>query len=158
MKSILIIGASNAGKSETAKEVCLKLKPTKVYKLTAIAENPQESKLEISNVESIFNNTFVIEVKSKLILVVAGSPTEQGIQISILIKICIAISIDISFALVFMRSFERLEGFDTRKELSEISDIIYSEKIYRINDDDFKNTIEWQERTNKITKLIDQNL
>ncbi|UTX46809.1 hypothetical protein [Chryseobacterium sp. MA9] len=158
MKSILINGASHAGKSETAKEVCIQLKPTKVYKLSAVVANLKDSTLQESSVQNIFNNTFIIQVKNKWILIVAGSPTEQEIQISILIKICIEININISFALVFMRLFERLEDFDTKRELSEMSDIIHSETIYRINNNNFKDTIEWKERIDRIVKLINQNI
>ena len=69
MKSILIIGASNAGKSTTAREVCKRLKPTKVYKLKADKNDLIQSQINISTVDNIFNDTFIIEVKNKLILV-----------------------------------------------------------------------------------------
>ena len=70
-------------------------------------------------------------------------------KITILIKICIEIGIDISFALVFMRSFEKRNGFSTQNELEKLSEIIYTEKIYRINGD-FENSEEWNKRVNKI--------
>jgi|UPI00050A030B adenylate kinase family enzyme len=157
MKSILIIGASNAGKSTTAREVCKRLKPTKVYKLKADKNDLIQSQINISTVDNIFNDTFIIEVKNKLILVVSGAPTEQNIKITILIKICIEIGIDISFALVFMRSFEKRNGFSTQNELEKLSEIIYTEKIYRINGD-FENSEEWNKRVNKIVELINDNI
>jgi ABC-type multidrug transport system ATPase subunit len=87
MKSILIIGTADAGKSTTMREVCRRLKPTKVYKLLPDTKIHKNSKLQDSDVEKIFNNTFIIEVKEKLILVVAGAPTEQRIRLKILIEI-----------------------------------------------------------------------
>lgn len=158
MKSILIIGASNAGKSTTMREVCKRLKPTKVYRLYADKTNLEQSKIELSNIDEIFNDTFVIEVKEKLVLVVAGAPTEQNIKITILIEICIKIKIDISFLLVSMRSFEKREGFDTPNELKAKSEIILTEKIYRIDDEKFESNIEWNKRIDKFVETLESNI
>jgi adenylate kinase len=68
MKSILIIGTSDGGKSTIITELCKKLKPTEVHKL-----NTSERKIETAEVTDIFNNTFIIKVKGKFILVVAVS-------------------------------------------------------------------------------------
>ena len=62
MKSILIIGASDAGKSTTMREVCKRLKPIKVYRLYADKTNLENSRIELSGVDNIFNDTFIIEV------------------------------------------------------------------------------------------------
>ncbi|MEO8759755.1 MAG: hypothetical protein ABI388_01950 [Bacteroidia bacterium] len=157
-KSILIIGASNGGKSTTMQAVCKKLNPTKVFKLCPNVDNYKESSIEISTLDHIFNDTFIIEVNAQFVLVCAGAPTEQKIKITILIDICIEINIDISFFLVSMRSFEKKEGYKTQIELSNKSHIILTERIYRINDDDYKNTNEWKDRINRITKLILENI
>ena len=153
MKSILIIGASNAGKSTTAQEVCKQLNPTKVYSL-----NISEGKLKDAELKNIFNNTFIIEVNGKLILVVAGATTEQGFKITVIIDICIKLKLDISFALVSMRSFEKTKGFDTRNQLASISEILLVEKIYKIDNENFKNTNEWKSRIEKIVNLIKENI
>lgn len=158
MKSILIIGASNAGKSTTIREVCKRLKPTKVYRLYADKVTLENSRIELSDIQKIFNDTFIIEVKGKLVLVVAGAPTEQNIKITILIEICIKIEIDITFLLVSMRSFEKREGFDTPNELKAKSEIILTEKIYRIDDDKFENNIEWNNRIDKIVNTLKTNI
>lgn len=158
MKSILIIGASYAGKSTTMREVCKRLKPTKVYRLFADKEELTKSKVESAQIDEIFNNTFIIEVKGKLILVVAGATTEQNITITILVNICVEIGIEISFALVSMRSFERREGFDTPTELKSKSEIILTEKIYRIKDEKFETTTEWNERIDKIVEKVKSNI
>ncbi|MDR4893455.1 MULTISPECIES: hypothetical protein [unclassified Chryseobacterium] len=153
MKSILIIGASNAGKSTTAQEVCRQLKPTKVFRLDISKEE-----LDNAEIENIFNNTFIIEVNGKLILVVAGATTEQGVKITAIMDVCIKLKLNISFALVSMRSFERTEGFDTKNQLSSISEILLEERIYKINEEDFRNSKEWKSRIKKIVSLIKENI
>ncbi len=153
MKSILIIGAADAGKSTTAQEVCKQLKPTKVSRLDI-----QQEKLIDSEIENIFNNTFIIEVNGKLILIVAGATTEQGFKITYIIDVCIKLNLTISFALVSMRSFERKEGFHTKNQLSSISNILLEEKIFKINEEDFKSSKDWKNRIEKIVHLIKQNI
>lgn len=153
MKSILIIGAADAGKSTTAQEVCKRLKPTKVSRLNISEEN-----LIDAEIENIFNNTFIIEVSGKLILIVAGATTEQGFKITVIIDVCIKLKLNISFALVSMRSFERKKGFDTKTQLSSNSDILLEERIFKINDKDFRDSKEWKSRTQRIVNLITQNI
>lgn len=153
MKSILIIGASNAGKSTTAQEVCKQLQPTKVFRL-----NISEEKLIEAEIKNIFNNTFIIEVNGKLILVVAGATTEQGFKITAIIDVCLRLKLNISFAIVSMRSFERTKGFNTKNQLSSISEILLEERIYKINAEDFRNSKEWKSRIEKIISLIKDNI
>jgi hypothetical protein len=158
MKSILIIGASNAGKSTTMREVCKKLSPSKVYRLYANKNNLEKSRIELSDVKKIFNDTFIIEIDGKFVLVVAGAPTEQKIKITILIEICIELKINISFILVSMRSFERSKNFDTPNELKKKSEIVLTEKIHIIKDEKFEDNIEWNKRINKIADTLKSNI
>lgn len=158
MKSILIIGASDAGKSTTMREVCKRLNPTKVYRLFADKYILENSRIALSEVTNIFNDTFIIEVHGKSILVVAGAPTEQIITITILIEICIKIKIDISFALVSMRSYEKREGFDTPNELKAKSEVVLTEKIHRIGADKYMKDPEWIRRIDKIVEAIKVNI
>lgn len=158
MKSILIIGASNAGKSTTMREVCKRLKPTKVYRLYANKTNLEQSRIELSEIDKIFNDTFIIEVQGKLVLVVAGAPTEQNIRITVLIDICIKINIDISFLLVSKRLREIKVGFDTLNELQDRSKIVLTEKINRINDEQFETNIEWNRRIDKVVETLKSNI
>ena len=92
MKYILIIGTKDAGKSTTIDAVCKKLKPTSVERL-----NSEKVFEKVSNTVDILNGTYVIEVDGKIILVVAGAPTEQGITITVLIKICLKMFLVIYF-------------------------------------------------------------
>lgn len=154
MKSILIQGQSNHGKSTTMNEICKRLQPEKVYQLEINHKYHNQSKLIEKDIDEIFNNTFIIKVKGLFILICAGAPTEQRIKISIIINICIEINIDIKLAIVSMRSSERMKDFDTPKELKELSEIILHERIYKIPGDDFKETEEWKNRINNITNKV----
>ena len=159
MKSILIIGTKDGGKSTTITEVCKMLNPSKVYSLNRV-----EKKIEIAQVNDIYNNTFIIEVNGKLILVVAGAPTEQDITLKVLIEICLEIGIEISFLLVSKRTSERKEGFDTNKDLKDYSDLIHTERINRIplveekDPNSYKQDLKWINRITKIHELILNNL
>jgi hypothetical protein len=159
MKSILIIGTRDGGKSTTITEVCKMLNPTKVYKLNTV-----EKKMKIAKVEDIFNNSFIIVVNGKYILVVAGAPTEQNITLKILIEICIQIDIKISFLLVSKRTSERKDGFDTNKDINDFSKLIHTEKISPFpltdinNTNSFKQNLNWKNRITKISNLILENI
>lgn len=159
MKSILIIGTKDGGKSTTITEVCKMLNPSKVYKL-----NTTDKKIEKADVNDIYNNTFIIEINGKFILVVAGAPTEQNITLRVLIEICIQINIEISFLLVSKRTSERKEGFHTTKDINEFSELIYTERISPVplvdkNDtNSFKQDLNWNKRISNISKLVTDNI
>lgn len=159
MKSILIIGTSDGGKSTTITELCKKLKPTEVCKL-----NTSQRKIETAEVTDIFNNTFIIKVKGKYILVVAGAPTEQNIKLKVLIQITIELNIEISFLIVAKRTSERKNGFNTLEDINNSSKLLHTEKLKRIpltnkNDlNSFKENQDWIDRINRLEKIIIENL
>jgi len=159
MKSILIIGTRDGGKSTTITEICKMLKPTKVYSL-----NFAEKKLKPADVKDIYNNTFVIEVKGKLILVVAGAPTEQRITLKAIIEICIEINIEISFLIVAKRTSERIKGFNTVEDINQFSKLIHTERVNPIELTDkndlgsFKQNQLWKNRIEKLTKIVEENI
>src|SRR5690606_33492443 len=159
MKSILIIGKSDGGKSTTITELCKRLKPTEVYKL-----NTSQRKIETAKVTDIFNNTFIIKVKGKFILVVAGAPTEQNIKLKVLIQITIELNIEISFLIVAKRTTERRDGFNTLEDINNTSKLLHTEKLKRIsllNENDlnsFKENQDWIDRINRLEKIIIENL
>lgn len=158
MKSILLIGTKDSGKSTTVREVCRRLNPTKVYKLSPNKENLENSSIKLSEIDEIYNNTFIIEVQGKWILVVAGAPTEQGIRITVIIEICIKIKIDISFAIVSMRSSERTEGFATETELENKSEIILKEWISKISGEEYMKSNEWVKRIDRLSDIVIMNI
>lgn len=152
MKYILIIGASEAGKSTTINEVCKKLKPNKAWAL-----NSDGIFVEVKTNVDIFNGTYLIEVDGIIILVAVGSPTEQDITITVLVEIAIMQKFNIEILILAMRTFEKKSGFDTPKELEKIAVKIYQEKIYKI-DGNYKNTVEWNDRINNIISVVKRNL
>lgn len=152
MKYILIIGASENGKSTTINEVCKKLKPTRAWEL-----NSDEIFVEVKTNIGIYNGTYLIEVNGTIILVAAGSPTEQDITITVLVEIAIKLKFNIKILIVAMRTFEKKEGFDTPKELENLGEKIYQEKIYKIAGD-YKNSSEWNDRVKRITSVVEKNL
>jgi adenylate kinase family enzyme len=156
MKYIIIIGASQSGKSTTVNAICKGLGSTKISQLIPNWSSIVDSSFKVVDYSSkLENGTYLIEVNGKLILVVAGSPTEQSIRISILFEICFKLNIRIDFAIVAMRSFEKKEGYDTRNELKKLGELVFETKIYRINQDDFESTIEWKSRIETLIKKIE---
>jgi len=159
MKSILIIGTRDGGKSTTITEICKMLKPSKVHSL-----NLTEKKLKTADVKDIYNNTFIIEVKGKLILVVAGAPTEQQVTLKVIIEICLEINLEISFLIVAKRTSERINGFNTLNDINEFSQLLHTERVNLIeltdkNDlESFKQNQLWKNRIEKLTKIVQDNI
>lgn len=153
MKYILLIGAKEKGKSTTIANVCKKLKPSKIWEL----DKEKHTFIEVEISTMIINGTYVIEVDGKFILVVAGSPTEQIITITILINIAVSQGFKISIILAAMRSFERLEGYNTPNELNNFAQEIDRIKIRKI-DGDFMSNPEWQNRIERIVSKINSNM
>lgn len=151
MKSILIVGTSNSGKSKTIQEICYQLNPKYVFKLDL-----KTRELNIAEVKSIHNDTFIIEINNKKILIVAGATTEQGYTIVSIVEICKSLKIEVLMAIVSMRAFERKPGFDTKKQLKSISEIILVERIDKIIGD-YRGSDKWNNRIKKILNLIIDN-
>ena len=113
---------------------------------------------EIDNLIKLVNDTYIIEVNAKNVLIVCGSPSEQSMKITYIIDVLIRMEINIDFALVAMRSFERTDGFNTEKELENIGEALLIDKIYKINDIKFNETSEWKNRIQKYVQLISDNI
>ena len=157
MKYVLIRGAKDSGKSTTADSVSKQFKKTSVRSLLKGLDGELYLSEEDIN-KQIENGTYLIETANQILLFVAGAPTEQKITITVLITFLVSLNINISFALIMMRSHERLNDFDTRQELDELGfECIFEEHIYRINNDAFKETELWNNRISKITETIKTN-
>lgn len=152
MKYIIIIGKGNSGKSTTIDAICKRLKPDEIFLLNS------DKFLNVPIDSVIHNGTYLLRVKSKSILIVAGAPTEQRIRITILIEICIKMSIKIDFALIAMRSYERTIGYNTKNELEIFGECILMRKIEKVIGDDFRQSLIWNNRVNEIFNLINKNL
>lgn len=153
MKYLLIVGTQSAGKSNTINAVCTQLNPSKVMRLNLV----EKICIDVDISEELLNGTYIIEVAGKLILVVAGTPTEQETQITVIIQICVELTLKIDLAIVAMRTFERKPGFSTRAELEKLGVSISEEWIENLGEH-YKETDIWKERINRITKLIKENL
>ncbi|OXA99138.1 hypothetical protein B0A75_11975 [Flavobacterium oncorhynchi] len=105
----------------------------------------------------IFNGTYLIEVNGTIILVAAGSPTEQDITITALVQIAINLEFDIKILIVAMRTFEKKENFDTPNELNKLATKIFQEKISKIPGN-FKNSEQWNNRVDKIVSKVKESV
>ncbi|MDR1698810.1 MAG: hypothetical protein LBR75_03185 [Prevotellaceae bacterium] len=162
VKSLIIRGAQNSGKSITIQEVCKCLNPSEVYKL-----NFERKTLEELEISEIFNGTYIIKVENEFILIIAGAPTEQKYSITTILCICIEIckerQIQISFILSARRFAER-KGFDTTGklfnttgELTEYTTLLKTIDIKSIGKD-YKNSEKWDKRIEEIVQIIHNNL
>lgn len=156
--SIVIENAKNSGKSTTIREVCKRLNPSEIYLL-----NLKERKLVPLDTIDIFENhrklghrfntTLVIKVANKYLLIVAGSPTEQGKTITELFTICNDLK-EISFILAAKRSYERKKEYETKEELRKLSTLIKVISFKRIKEVNFMKMPEWNDRIENIVKMI----
>ena len=153
MYSIIIQGKKESGKSTTIGEVCRLLKPTKV---SVIRKEP--SVTEEVPIDQIYNETYILEVKGKNILVMAGAPTEQKVTIAEMIEICNEMNISIDFIICAMRTKERKPSSPTVHEIKKMSTLLQIFKIQRIDGDDYRESIEWKDRIADILKTINDNL
>jgi len=152
MYSIIIKGTKNSGKSTTIHEVCRLLEPINVSELN-IGEK------QITHRDgNLDNGTYIIEVNSKNILVIAGAPTEQDATVTEIMEVCIKLKISIQFIISAMRSRELKPSFDTINELKKMSTLLLIEEIHRIDGDDFQESDEWINRISKISRIITNNL
>lgn len=161
IKYILIVGSGSSGKSTTMQAVAASLHPEKIYGLQANLENHALSKLVEIPITHIFNGTYILKVGGKNVIIVAGSPTEQGVMITVIIEIIISMKIEIDILLLSKRTFEKKvnangDRFDTRNELSKIGISIYEEQIHSI--EDYINNVEWKNRISNISEIIKSNL
>ncbi|MDR0604049.1 MAG: hypothetical protein LBG80_07085 [Bacteroidales bacterium] len=151
IKSLIIRGSQNSGKSTTIQEVCKQLNCSEVYKL-----NFNKKILKKSTVDEIFNGTYIIYIGKEVILIIAGAPTEQKKSIRIILELCIELQIEISFVLSARRFAER-NDFNTTSELKRFTTLLNTIKIEKISGD-FRKSEEWQKRIKEIVTIIQNNL
>ncbi len=158
MKHIVIIGTKDSGKSETIGAICKELNPSEIYSI----DLKKPSLVEKSLSTKIENDTYVIEVDGKYILVAAGAPTEQRKRITDIFKdVTVVLNIPISFMIVARRSSERSSGFNTIDELNSISECVHTERIRFIEGttkDTIKDSAEFKKRIAKLVSIIKREL
>jgi len=155
MYSIIIRGNQQSGKSTTIREVCRLLKSKKVSIIDLWAKIIKPNGVLI---DEIYNGTYILEYEGKIILVIAGAPTEQEKTVTQIIEICIELKISIDFIISAMRSKEMKLSFDTINEIKRISTLLQIFKIKKIEGDDYQESIEWKDRISNILKVVNDNL
>jgi hypothetical protein len=154
MKYILITGKQAGGKSTTIKEVCRRLNPTRIWQLDSgiFVEVEFDIKLGLD----IVNGTYIIEVQGKLILVVAGSPTEQKLSITIIVNLALKFKPGIKLIIVAKRVIE-YNGYNTVSDLDALATKLYSKRIHRI-EGDLEGNPEWEKRVTEIVAVVESAL
>jgi hypothetical protein len=154
LKAIIITGAKDSGKSTTIQELCRQLKPKNIWQIKINTLDKKKSKLEVSSIDAIYNNVFIIEVQNKFILILAGCPTEIDIRITTVIDICFILNIDISIVVTAKRTSERKKNFNSKDELKKMGFIISEERIQKVKLTEFRDSIEWKNRIDKLKEMI----
>ncbi len=154
---IFVKGPAQSGKYTTLAEVCHRLNPESIRKLTVTATG--KGVLEPFNKHaSITNNNFIISIKKRNVLVVATSPTKQRTSITTIFKAAANAGIKISLAVIAVRGRERLPDFSTAKEVSTFGKCLHEAKISRIPAISYKSGDEWNKRINHLISIIKLNL
>lgn len=157
MKYILIKGARSAGKSHTISEVSRRLKPDVVRKVY-YQESGRAFVEQITSNADLSEGTFIITVRNKNILMVAGSPTEQRRRITAIIQTVMNMNLKPDFAIIAMRGLEKLKDFATASEMEKFGKCIYETKIWRIPSNSFNLTAEWNKRISYLTAITLHNI
>jgi len=155
MYSIIIKGKKQSGKSTTIREVCRSLKPTKVRNLNFNQRRIEDADVPIGNIS---NGTYLLEVKGRIVLVIAGAPTEQQIRVTEIYEICVELQISISFIISAMRFFETKPTFHTIQEIEQISTLLHIFNINRIERKDFEESTELLNRISEIRNMLTEKL
>lgn len=107
---------------------------------------------------NLADGNYIITVRKKNILVVAGSPTKQRTKITTILESIRHLNLRPDFAIIAMRGLEKLKGFTTSQELENYGKCIYETKIWRIPSHKFNLTEEWNKRVNYIMAITLHNL
>ena len=157
MNHILIVGPQWAGKAETIKEVCRRLKPATVRKIFV----PDCGPIAFKTLESdsgISHGNYIVTVRNKNILIVSGSPTEQRVSITKIVDAVCKLNLKPDLAIVAARKYERLQNFSTPRELEKFGRCIHESKIWRIPSIKYHLTEEWNKRVSYLTAITLHNI
>ena len=158
MNAIIITGKKDSGKSTTIQEICKNIKPQKIWRISVNQENPENSSLIECQISDIYNNTFVILKNNLYILIIAGCPTENNINFTLVFEVCIKLELSISFVIAAKRTREVKNGFNTKIEIENFGFVTFEEWIERIENSNFMETTEWKNRIDKLTSIVLQKI
>jgi len=156
MKYILIKGSRSSGKSATAKAICKRLNPTSVKRLCL--DDAGRTILTPSALHEVEKDNYILTVKKRRILVVAGAPTGQRKKITDIMKAVHEADVYPDLSIVAVRGVEKLQDFATTKELLEFGECIHEARIWRIPSNNFFHTEEWDTRISHLTTLTLKNI
>lgn len=156
MKYILIKGSKESGKYTTISEVCKRLRPESIRRLNCQPHG--RGFLEKYFSDEIVPGNYILGVRGQCILVIAGSPTEQKIQVTEIITTVQKLGVKPQVAIIAMRGRERLGNFATAHELSDLGKCIFETKIWRIPAINYKLSDEWNKRVMHLVNIVKINL
>jgi hypothetical protein len=152
MKYIIVRGNTNSGKQTTIKEICRRLKPEKIMRI-GVSDGLLLEVHNIFTVDNMQDKTYLLYIKGKKVLVVAGSPTRQQLNVSRLINAINTAQIIVDLAIVAVNTFEKLKGFSTNVELAEVGSQVTDVKVQFIPSHQFVTTAEWKKRIAYLTTV-----
>jgi hypothetical protein len=156
MKYMIIKGSKGSGRSATTKDICKRLNPSSIKELfiddTAIAT------LRPVSIQDLEKGNYILKVRKRCVLVVAGAPTEQRKKITAILLAVHSLNIYPKIAIIAMSGIEKLKDFATAKELEKFGECIYETKIRRIPSHQFHKTEEWDARISLLTSLTLQSI
>lgn len=91
-------------------------------------------------------------------MVVAGSPTEQRVNITTIVKAVQSTGVNPHLAIIAVRGRERLGNFATTSEVSAFGKCLHETKISRIPSVNYKNSDEWNKRITHLLNIVKLNL
>lgn len=157
MKYILIKGNKSSGKSATAKDICKRLNPSSIKQLS-VDETNGSATLQPMVISDLEKGNYVLTVRKKCVLIVAGAPTEQRKKITSILDAAHSLGIYPEFAIIAMCGIEKLKDYSTAKELEKFGECVHETKIWRIPSNQFHKTEEWDSRISHLTSLTLTNI
>ena len=157
MNYIIVKGSKNSGKSATIRDVCKRLKPDTIRRVT-FYDNDSKALEYISTASDLPDGILLLTVKKKTILAITIAPTEQRKTITSIMESLTLLGLAPDFAIIAMSGLEKLPGYSTILEMEHFGKCIFETKIRRIPSYTFRNTEEWDKRVSYITAITLHNI
>lgn len=157
MKYIIVRGNTNSGRHTTIKEVCRRMNPDKVFRINIDGQNVLRMH-RLYEVNDMQRQTYLLEARGKKVLVLAGPPTEQDMNVSRLISVIKREGIPIDLAIVAVNTYEKRKGFSTGKELQSLGSYVTDVKVNFIPSHRYATTDEWHKRVTYLSSVTNHYL
>ncbi len=156
MKYIIIKGSKSSGKSATAKDICKRLNPSSIKEVCV--DGTGIATLRPLGLADMEKGNYLLKVRKRCVLVVAGAPTGQRKKITSILQGVHSLNIYPELAIIVMCGIEKLKDFATAKELEKFGECIHEIKIWRIPSNQYYKTEEWETRISQLTTLTLKNI